>query len=279
MNTLVTRWAAPLMLALNLTLAFTPAQAQQRPAPLDGISPKNLIKERKTLEYDNLHEKDLMWEKRIWRQINVDEKQNHIFRNEKRPFMAILLDAVRSGEITAYGTSNDEFRDAYSIAEACNLGRSLDTVEIFNPETFEVSLVPVVNELDLSSVKKYRVKEVFFFDEETGTMGVRILGIAPIVPRYSENGDLLFEGPLFWAYYPELRQALARETVFIEGNDASNMSWEDAFESRMFASVITKESNIHDRRIQDYLTGIDAVIEAEKIAHSIQNFEHDMWEY
>lgn len=277
MNTLVTRWAAPLMLALNLAVAFTPAQAQERPAPLDGITPKNLIKERKTLEYDNLHEKDVMWEKRIWRQINVDEKQNHIFRNEKRPFMAILLDAARSGKIIAYGL--DDFSSHFSLAEACNLGRTLDTVEIFNPETYQTTLVPVVNELDLTSVKKYRVKEVFFFDEETGTMGVRILGIAPIVPRYSENGDLLFEGPLFWAYYPELRETLAHETVFIEGNDASNMSWEDAFESRMFASVITKENNIHDRRIQDYLAGTNAVIEAQKIASGIQNFEHDMWEY
>lgn len=280
MRTLENRWAAPSMLALSLAVsllvALSPASAQERVS--DEITPKNLMKERRVLDYDQLHEKDVMYEKRIWRQINVDEKRNHIFRNEKRPFINILLEAVRSGEVAAYGTGNDEFRDRLSLEEARCLGVKHDTIEVIDPLDFTVRLVPIMDELNPADVKKYRVKEVFFFDEETGTMGVRILGIAPIVKRTNEVGDVIFEGPMFWAYYPDLRKVLSREAAFNAGNDATARSWEDIFEARDFASIITKESNIYDRRIQDYLAGTGALIEGENIKLTIQNMESDMWE-
>jgi gliding motility associated protien GldN len=260
-------------------LRYRYCQAQENETPLDGITPRTIIKERKTLAYDFIHEKDVMWEKRIWRVINIDEKRNHIFRNEKMPFINILLRAARSGEITVYGTGNDEFKNPMSKKEACSLGVSYDTVEVYDPVDFTVKLVPVVNEFDPASVKKFRIKEVFFFDEETSTMGVRILGIAPIVKRLDDLGNVLFEGPMFWAYYPELRDVLSREVAFNEANDASNLSWEDVFESRMFSSYVTKESNVHDRRIQDYLAGTNALIEGQNIEKTIQNFEGDLWEY
>jgi gliding motility associated protien GldN len=279
MITLLSRWAAPFMLAFTFAIVADNCQAQEIDTPLDGITPRTLIKERQVLEYDFIHEKDVMWEKRIWRVINIDEKRNHIFRNEKMPFINILLRAARSGEITVYNTGNDEFKDPMSKKDACALGVTFDTVEVFDPITYKTTYVPVVNEFDPTSVKKFRVKEVFFFDEETSTMGVRILGIAPIVKRLDDLGNVLFEGPMFWAYYPQLREVLSREVAFNEANDASNLSWEDVFESRMFASYVTKESNIHDRRIQDYLAGTNAVIEGQNIEKAIQNFEGDLWEY
>jgi hypothetical protein len=48
---------------------------------------------------------------------------------------------------------------------------------------------------------------------------------------------------------------------------------------RFFASYIYKESNVRDRRLQDYLTGIDLLLEADKIKQEIFNFEHDLWSY
>ena len=279
MITLLSRWAAPFMLVFSIAIATENCQAQENNTPLDGITPRTIIKERKTLEYDFIHEKDVMWEKRIWRQINIDEKRNHIFRNEKMPFINILLRAVRSGEVRAYHTSNDEFKDPMSKKEACSLGITYDTFDIYDPTTFHATPTVVVNDFDPASVRKYRIKEVFFFDEETSTMGVRILGIAPIVKRMDDSGNVLFEGPMFWAYYPELRDVLSRELAYNEANDAGNLSWEDVFESRMFSSHVTKESNVHDRRIQDYLAGTNALIEGQNIEKKIQNFEGDLWEY
>ena len=47
----------------------------------------------------------------------------------------------------------------------------------------------------------------------------------------------------------------------------------------MFSSYIFKESNVMDRRLQDYLTGIDILYESQKIKDRLFNFEQDLWEY
>jgi len=72
---------------------------------------------------------------------------------------------------------------------------------------------------------------------------------------------------------------LARERVFNTGNDASPITWEDLLEMRFFSSYIYKVSNVYDRRLQDYKTGVDLLLEAEKIKAEIFNFEHDLWSY
>ena len=60
-------------------------------------------------------------------------------------------------------------------------------------------------------IKRYRLKEVWFFDSRTSTLGVRILGIAPLKEEYDDNGNFKYERPLFWAYYPQCRELLARQ--------------------------------------------------------------------
>jgi gliding motility associated protien GldN len=250
-------------------------------SPRDGAYDRYLYKEKKIITYDFLHEKDVFWEKRVWRVIDVNEKMNHPFRNGKKgySFIEILLKHARENDIQVYNAGDDEFKDPFSAESQKNIGVTHDTIEVFDPETFVVTLTPVVNEFNAETVKKFRLKEVWFFDEETSTMGVRILGVAPIVRRTNDNGDVLFEGPMFWAYYPELREVLARHEAFNEANEAMRMSWEDIFENRHFASYITKESNVYDRRIQDYKSGLDGLLEAEKIKDGIFHFEHDLWEY
>lgn len=48
---------------------------------------------------------------------------------------------------------------------------------------------------------------------------------------------------------------------------------------RHFSNYVTKQSNVYDRRIEDYLTGVDMLLEADKIRLDIFNFEHDLWSY
>ena len=72
---------------------------------------------------------------------------------------------------------------------------------------------------------------------------------------------------------------LSRELVFTEGNEAARMTWEDLFEMRKFSSYITKDGNVRDNRLQDLYTGVDLLLEAEKINLEIFNYEHDIWSY
>jgi hypothetical protein len=41
--------------------------------------------------------------------------------------------------------------------------------------------------------------------------------------------------------------------------------------------TIFKKSNAYDRRLQAYLTGVDVLLEADKIKQDVFNYEHDFW--
>jgi hypothetical protein len=85
--------------------------------------------------------------------------------------------------------------------------------------------------------------------------------------------------PLFWIYFPELRQYIANYYVYNEDNDAQWMSFDDFFWKRRFSSYILKESNVFDRQVESYRYGIDALIESEAITEEIRTLEHDMWNF
>ncbi len=247
--------------------------------PLDGVYERTTIEEKRILPYDHIREADVFWEKRIWRVIDVREKINKPFVNPERPFVKIIMDAAEDEKITLYSVLDDKFQNPLTADEAASIGASVDTIITFDPETFKEEIKVVRNELNVNDIKRFRLKEVWFFDEETSTMQVRILGIAPLREVYDDNDNFRYEQPLFWAYYPELRKVLAKEAAFNIKNDAARMSWEDIFEMRYFSSYIFKQSNVYDRRIQDYKTGMDILLEAERIKESIFEFEHDLWSY
>ena len=96
---------------------------------------------------------------------------------------------------------------------------------------------------------------------------------------YDESGNFLYEKPLFWMHYPSAREVLAREVVFNRGNDGSRMTWEDLLEMRMFSSHVYKESNIGDSRLQDHYSGLDLLLQADKINQELFNYEQDVWSY
>ncbi len=246
--------------------------------PRDGFYDRTLHKEKMPLPYDHIHEKDVFWEKKIWREVDLRHKMNHTFTYAKRPLINILKDAVEAGEVTFYGTWDDEFSTPLSQKEQRSLWYSTDTIPIYDPENFTETITVVENEFNPEDVLRYRIKEVWYFDEETSSMGVRIIGIAPIVSKRDDQGNVLHEAPMFWAYYPELRKVFAQEETFNPMNDAARLSWDDLFEARMFASVIVKENNNYDRRIKDYKdSGVDQLVESERIQEGMRNFEHDLW--
>ena len=74
-------------------------------------------------------------------------------------------------------------------------------------------------------------------------------------------------------YFPSCRPYFARNDVYNFKNDAERRSLDDIFWKRQFTSTIVKESNVHDRSIDQYLHGIDALVEAEKIKMNIFQWE------
>lgn len=247
--------------------------------PLDGIVEKKIRQEKRVLDYPSLRENDLLWEKHIWRLIDTREKMNLAFRYPGRHFFDLLVDGVEQGKIKAYSPESDDFSYPMSQQDVLQDLVQMDTVIVYDPITLEPTLQIIENHLNPEKIVRYRLKEVWYFDKKHGSMKVRILGIAPMIVEEDENGNFKYERPLFWVYYPDCREWLARHEFYNEGNDHRQLSWEDLFEMRRFASYITKESNVLDERLQDRLSGLDRLMESDRIKQEIFNYESDLWSY
>lgn len=247
--------------------------------PMDDIVERRIMKERKVLKHPPLREADVFWEKRVWRLIDVNEKMNKTFVYPENPFFKILAEGALNGEVQLYSPESESFDIPMTREDFNGMLYQIDTFEVFHPVTLQPEPQIVTNELNYEDIKRFRIKEVWYFDEQRSVMNVRILGIAPMLEVFDDQGNFRYERPLFWVYYPEIRQLLARHEVFNPGNDRSNMSWEDLLEMRFFSSVIYKTSNIHDRKLSMYLEGLDLLQEAKKRKQEIFNFEHDLWSY
>lgn len=128
-------------------------------------------------------------------------------------------------------------------------------------------------------IVQFRLKEDWFFDKERSVLDVRILGICPVIYNKDDNGQILGMRELFWLYFPHCRYIFNNYFVYNEHNDAQWMSFDDLFWKRRFSSTIYKESNVFDRSVESYRTGMDALLESEKITEEIRNFEHDVWHF
>ncbi len=248
---------------------------------IDGVVNQTLMYETRLLPYAGVREADVPWQRRMWRIIDVREKINLPFRYPVKPLITILTEGVESGELVAF--AKDNFKDQMTKEEVNEKLFRMDTVTIVDPETYEASIEVTKSILDPEDIKKFRVKEIWFFDEAAGRIKNRILGIAPIKAEYDDAGNFKYEGPMFWIYYPQSREYLSKHRAFVDGNDAAPVTWETMFEMRKFSSYIMKASNVFDNRLEHYAhlkdNPLDLLYESEKIKMDLFNFEHDLWSY
>lgn len=256
--------------------------------PRDGVYDKKTTIEKKPITYPWVREADVVWSKRIWRVIDLREKMNQAFyypevpHNDLRSLMQVLMDALKEGTITAYDASNpsDEFVVPLTYQEIMNRLERTDSVPMQRPyppyDWYDTIISVKFNPTD---VKRFRIKEDWFFDKQRSVMEVRILGICPVRDNYDEKGLFRAYDPLFWINFPEARTVLAKAEVFNRYNSAARKTYDDIFWKRMFSSYIYKEDNVYDRRISDYATGVDALMEAERIKSDLFNFEQNLWEF
>ncbi|MEY2828663.1 MAG: gliding motility protein GldN [Bacteroidota bacterium] len=247
---------------------------------MNGVYERKIYQEKQVIPYEHIREADVFYQKRIWRLIDVREKMNQAFKYPyhfpNETFFDMIHRAVLGGEVTAF--SDEDYINTMGIDKVKIIGAGVDTVPVIDPMTGEVTgYTPKVRDLDYNKINQFRLKEDWIFDEETSTMQVRILGIAPVLDM--EVGGQVVKVPMYWVYYPDMRKVFARKEIFNPKNDAIRMTWEDIMEFRYFSSYIIKESNVYDRTISGYSNGIDALLEGERVKNEIFNFEHDLWSY
>ncbi len=247
-------------------------------SPLDDITERTVVANHHILPYQSIRESDILWEKRIWRLVDVREKMNQSFTAPESPLFQIIFEAALAGALPVYSTENDHFTKRLTVTDIQRQLFKTDTILTIDVVTGDDKVQVIQNEVSWEDVKRFRIKESWYFDAKTATLQHRILGIAPLLEVRDENGDFRLEMPLFWVHYPSSRALLAQhKAVTHNDNWANTTTWEDIFEMRYFASTIVKENNVQDLRLQDVYSGLDLVLNAEKIEAELFDRDHDVW--
>jgi len=240
-----------------------------------------------TLSWQSVREADVLWKKRVWREIDTRQKQNVAFRypgDENTGggyFIEILMDAVKRGKVKAYSNFDDRFTQALSKEQILEqmTGKD-DSTPVVDPVTGATKIVITHKDFNPDVVTKYRIKEDWIFDRNLGRMVVRIIGISPYIDVLDPNTlEFRASTPLFWIYYPEAREVLSQYEVYNPDNDVQRLTWDDYFEGRYFSSRILKISNPFDEFISTQHPGMEGLYEAQRTNEMIFNKEHDMWVY
>jgi gliding motility associated protien GldN len=319
---------------------------------IDGIYVQEHIPTKRLIPYEFVREADVMFQKRVWRTIDLREKINHplyfphddyspsgewVRHTNRWALWTVLKHHILKGEIVMYENVNpnyvigqpdgDLFK--YPIDKPAP-GKNFTTDPVFAKNaisklagikkkykedgiTPEVKLDPVTGEeltqinpatgapepipadpdtvwIRSKDIVEYRLKEDWFFDKERSQFDCRILGLAPVVYYDdksnfvsiddADNGKLITKKDiLFWLYFPHIRFVLVNYNVYNQKNDANWMSFDDLFQKRMFSSTIYKQSNIFDRSLDTYKSGVEALYESQRITEELRNFEHDLWHF
>ena len=265
---IVTNVSSTDMVDLNKKAAATPLPLDR---PMDGYYKKSNITSAQPVAYAQLREADVIFAKRIWREIDLREKMNAYMASPQARLVDILVDAIKNDELRAFDATptkadpgGDSFLTPLTSAQA--MSKLSDSVLVSKTDTAgnQLDAKKVANDFNPDSVVRFRIKEDWIFDKQRSVFEPRIIGIAPLI-QINAAGTKLDYQPAFWIYFPEARAILATREVFTKNNDASNLSYDQVFLKRIFSSYIVKVSNDKDERIKDYAQGIDRLYESERI--------------
>lgn len=229
-----------------------------------------------------IREADIMWEKTIWRDIDFRQKMNLGFyypiephRNMKR-FFHLLIEAIISGEITAYDAETKSGELVNPINKA-DIDELIQGVQDHDLGKSDLSM----NDYDFfaEEVLICRVKEKWYFDKQRSQMMVRILSIAPVLVYEDATGKQQTMTMFMVPYDENTRNVLSKSYFYNRHNSANLLTYDDVFMSRLFDSYITREDNVYDRAIIEYAQGEEILRESERIKKSIVDYEQFIWQY
>jgi gliding motility associated protien GldN len=288
------------LIVIGLTTSFAFAQQKQSDV-LDGVYVKEHVPARKPVPYHHLREADMMWGKKIWRMLDLREKINHPLYfptrkiDDRYSLTDLLLYGIENEGLVAYSDVDDEFTTPLTIAEInSKLGAKVDSQYVDDEATGTQVLKVIPGERKPEEVTRYLMKEYWYFDKQRSMLEVRIIGIAPIrmyardaaigeeTQKDAGEGDEkeLEMKLVMWLYFPAARPLLANHEVFNPYNDSERRTFDDIFFKRRFSSFIYQETNVYNNRfVWQYKSGLDAMLESERIKDFMFKVEHDLWEY
>ena len=253
---------------------------------------------RKAIPYPHLRQSDVIWETCIWRTIDFREKFNQFFyfpkgedslnNNPGRINLAYLIYRnAANGEFEIF--DDDELKipvDWDIMYRKLNKADSTTTDPVYDDygEMIDEGHDTIkYKNFTSDDYYKIHIQEYWYIDKQDTRMKVRIVALALVDENCKEIDGEMECNPTtrFWIPMNDMRvrNLFARTNAYDFYNNNAERSYDEVFISRYFDSFVTRETNVFNREIHDYLTGEDALLEAQTIEERIFDIESDMWEY
>ena len=211
----------------------------------DGFYQVNNLEDAVPFAYPEVNLKNIRFYKRVWRDIDLKDERNYIYAIPGNSLMEVIMKGIETGKLTPYNPEDDSFKGKLSASEG--MARFADSVlvPIFDDEGNQIDSRMTLNEFNPERVTKFRIKEDIFFDKQRGRLETRIIGVAPLmdITTSSELATSVGSTPAFWLYFPQLRYSLVKVDISDPDRGLYDMTMDDLFVQRKFASKIVRESS------------------------------------
>lgn len=257
-----------------------------------------------------IHESDIMYEKRIWRRMDLQEKQNRPFFARNNEITKIIIEAVKQGVLFPYMNdslknrmSKETFLENLKIPETGTglseeekaLGFSDDQSDWASDwgseeETSDDTATAAATETEEDfyflpqQVTVLEIMEDMIFDKKRSRLYWDIQSVKLILPpeNFPESGLLREVGVFRYKDLVELFRSMPEEAIwFNPQNSAAHRNLADAFALRLFNARIIKIANPKDEMIIDIYSDNprDGIMASQRLEGELLELEHNLWEF
>ncbi len=256
-----------------------------------------------------IHESDIMFQKRIWRRMDLKEKQNRPFFANNNEITKIIIEAVKQGVLFPYMNDSlksrmtkETFLDNLKIPEVGSglseeekaLGFSEEKTDDWGggwgdePKTDAATATASAAEDDFyflpQQVTVLEIMEDMIFDKKRSRLYWDIQSVKLILPpeNFPESGLLREVGVFKYKDLVALFKSMPEEAIwFNPQNSAAHRTLADAFALRLFHARIIKVANPKDEMIVDIYGNNpkDGIIASQKLEQDLIELEHNLWEF
>lgn len=247
-------------------------------------------------------ESEIMYRRRLWRRMDLNEKMNEPFFAFGNEITKVIIDAVNDGRLFPYQNDSlknrmtkEEFLEnlklpQYGVTELTDEERAMgftdddgwgdwddDAGDAAADDSRDFYFFP-------RQVSVLEVMEDFIFDKRRSRAYWDIQAINLIIPakEFPETGLQRRVASFRYKDLEQLFRSMPQEAVWFNyQNQKANLNLADAFLLRLFSANIVKYWNPQNRDLVDIYKKHprEALLAAKWVENELLEFEHNLWSY
>ncbi|MCL2649657.1 MAG: gliding motility protein GldN [Candidatus Azobacteroides sp.] len=246
--------------------------------------PELSVRARAKNEGQSVDINNVVWLRILYRTIDLKKEANAPLYFPTEPIgdrmnlFTLMFKLIMERKLTVYEylDGREDFTDQHKIVDLEKLLQ--DSRVVYKKTGTGVTAVLTIDPIDMPDVLAYMIKEVYYFDQTTGTFGSQVLAICPMRTWEGDYGESM-RTPMFWAPYENIRPYISRSLIMTSNyNNALTYTADDFFQMKMYQGDIIKTMNMTNQTLAQQFPDSAKLIHAQdSIERQLKDFEARLW--